>query len=54
MGKLNSQSLIYAVKENLGISVLPEVLVEKEIDSGEIVEIKVNSLKLVNENHIIL
>ena len=50
---INSQSLIYAVKENLGISVLPEVLVEKEIDSGEIVEIKVNSLKLVNENHII-
>lgn len=50
---INSQSLIYAVKKNLGISVLPKILIEKEIESGEIFEIKVSDLELVNTNHIV-
>ena len=50
---INSQSLIYAVKQNLGISVLPKILIEKEIQSGEIFEIKVSDLELVNTNHIV-
>lgn len=50
---INSQALIYAVKQNLGISVLPKILVEEEINSGEIFEIKVNDFELVNVNHIV-
>ena len=50
---INSQALIHAVKQNLGISVLPKILVEKEISSGEVAEIKVNEFDLVNINHIV-
>lgn len=50
---INSQALIYAVKQNLGISVLPKILVEEEIESGEIFEIKINDFELVNVNHIV-
>lgn len=50
---INSQALIYAVKQNLGISVLPKILVEEEISKGEIFEIKVNDFELVNVNHIV-
>lgn len=50
---INSQVLIYAVKQNLGISVLPKILVEEEIARGEIFEIKVNDFELVNVNHIV-
>ncbi len=49
----NSQALIQAVKQNLGISVLPRQKVEKELNSGEIVEIKGNHLELISVNHII-
>lgn len=50
---INSQSLIYAVKQNIGISVLPKILIEEEIIRGEICEIKVNDFELVNVNHIV-
>lgn len=50
---INSQALIHAVKQNLGISILPRILVEKDIDSNEIFEIKVNDLELINVNHIV-
>lgn len=50
---INSQALIHAVKHNLGVSVLPKILVEDEIKSGEIVEVKVNDFELVNINHIV-
>lgn len=50
---INSQALIYAVKQNLGISVLPKILIEQEINSGQIFEIKVNDFELVNINHIV-
>lgn len=50
---INSQALIYAVKQNLGISVLPKILIEREIESGGIFEIKVNDFELVNVNHIV-
>lgn len=50
---INSQSLIAAVKNNLGVSVLPRVLVENEISRGEVVELKVNNLELININQIV-
>ena len=50
---VNSQALIQAVKQNLGISVLPRQKVENELRNGEIVEIRVNDLELISVNHII-
>lgn len=50
---INSQALIHAVKQNLGISVLLKILIEEEINNGEIYEIKVNDFELVNINHIV-
>lgn|SRR5699024_4070879 len=50
---INSQSLIYATKHNLGISVLPRILVKEELSRGEICEIKVDDFELVNKNHIV-
>lgn len=50
---VNSQELIQAVKNGLGISVLPRILVEKEIENNEIVEVKVNDFELINVNHVI-
>lgn len=49
---VNSEVLITAAKENLGALVLPKVLVEKELIAGKLLEIKVESLNLVNVNHI--
>lgn len=49
---VNSQALIHAVKQNLGISVLPKKKVEKELTNGEILQIKVNKLELNCVNHI--
>lgn len=50
---VNSQALIYAVKHNLGISVLPKILVENELNSGELFEVKVNDFELISVNHIV-
>ncbi|NLY46914.1 MAG: LysR family transcriptional regulator [Tissierella sp.] len=50
---INSQALINAIKQNLGISVLPKILIEQEIENGEIFEIKINDFQLVNVNHIV-
>lgn len=50
---VNSQALIQAVKNGLGISILPRILVEKEIENNEIVEVKVNDFELINVNHVI-
>ncbi|WP_454053320.1 LysR family transcriptional regulator [Clostridium sp. Marseille-Q7071] len=50
---VNSQALIYAVKQGLGISVLPKILVEKEISNRELFEVKVNNFELISVNHIV-
>lgn len=50
---VNSQALIYAVKQNLGISVLPKILVENEVSNGELFEVKVNDFELISVNHIV-
>jgi len=50
---VNSQALIYAVKQNLGISVLPKILVESELSRGELFEVKVNDFELISVNHIV-
>lgn len=50
---VNSQALIHAVKQNLGLSVLPKILVEKDLRNGELFEVKVNDFELVSVNHIV-
>lgn len=50
---VNSQALIHAVKQGLGISVLPKVLVEKELSNGELYEIKIDDFELISVNHIV-
>ena len=50
---INSQALIQAVKHNLGMTVLPKILVKRELESGSLCELKVNNLELINKNHIV-
>jgi len=50
---INSQSLIYAVKQNLGLSILPQILVKDQLAKGELCEIQVENFELVNTNHIV-
>lgn len=50
---VNSGAIIQAVKENLGISILPRDKVKREIEAGEISELKIDGLELKNTNHII-
>ncbi|NLY21603.1 MAG: LysR family transcriptional regulator [Tissierellia bacterium] len=50
---VNSGAIIEAVKKNLGISILPRDKVRREIEAGEISEIKIEGLELKNTNHII-
>lgn len=50
---VNSQALIHAVKQNLGISVLPKKKVEKELNNEELLQVKVNNLELTCVNHIV-
>ncbi len=50
---INSQVLIRAVKQGLGYSVLPRVLVETELAEGEIIEVSVPGLEMENENHLV-
>lgn len=50
---VNSQVLIEAAKDDLGVTVLPKVLLENEINLGNLVEVKVKGLNLSNINHIV-
>lgn len=50
---VNSQALIRAVEQNLGVSILPRILVEDEISRGKILEVPICDLELSNVNHIV-
>lgn len=50
---VNSQALIQAVKSNLGVSVMPDILIEKELHSKEVCCTNIKGMKLVNENSIV-
>lgn len=50
---VNSQALINAVKHNLGITILPDMLVEKEVENGELCLLKIRGIELYNDNHIV-
>lgn len=50
---VNSQALIQAVKQNLGISILPKILVEDDIKKGDIIDISICNFELCSANHIV-
>lgn len=50
---VNSQVLIEAVKQNLGITFLPELLVEKELKAATLKKIEIENLSLKNTNHLV-
>lgn len=50
---INSQVLIKAVMNNIGISILPTTLVRDLINTNKLAKLKVESLDLVNNNYII-
>lgn len=50
---VNSQALIQAVKENLGLSVLPQIIVQKEIEAGELIPLEIEGISLQNKNYVV-
>lgn len=50
---VNSLALIEAAKAGLGITVLPDILVEKELRAGGLTELEIEGISLSNEMHVI-
>lgn len=50
---VDSQALIHAAKDGLGISILPKILVEGELASGALECVEVRGLHLKNTNYIV-
>lgn len=51
---VNSQALIQAAAEGLGVAVLPRILVEDWLDKGRLCEIQVEGLQLENTNYLVI
>ena len=51
---VNSQVLIRAAEEGLGITVLPERLAAEEVSKGKLKKIEIRGIELKNENHIVV
>lgn len=50
---VNSQALIQGVKNNLGITVLPDILITSELEKNELKKLFIKELKLKNNNYIV-
>lgn len=50
---VNSQALIQGVKNNLGITILPDILVTSELEKNELKKLFIKDLKLKNNNYIV-
>lgn len=50
---VNSQPLIQGALNNLGISVLPEIIVRKELAEGRLIKLKVDANPMINHNYIL-
>lgn len=50
---VNSQALIQGVKNNLGITVLPDILITSELEKNELKKLFIKDLKLKNNNYIV-
>lgn len=51
---VNSQALIRAAAEGLGVAVLPRILVQDWLDDGRLREIPVEGLRLENTNYLVV
>lgn len=49
----NSQALIQAVKQNLGVSILPECLLETELPAGRLRLFRVEGMELSNQSSLV-
>lgn len=49
---VNSQALLRAAEEGMGVTVLPEILAKEAMERGTLVELEVEGLRLSNENHV--
>lgn len=50
---VNSQALIQAVKQGIGLSVLPTLLIQEEVENGSLAIVRVKELSLKNDNQIV-
>lgn len=50
---VNSQALLQAARSGLGITLLPEMLVEQDLQQGILKEVKLSWLHLENQNYIL-
>lgn len=49
----NSEVILQAVKENIGIGIIPRIFVDESVKKGEIVEIEVKNLDISCMNHVV-
>ena len=49
---VNSQALIQAARHNLGVTIMPDILVEKECERKELVPLTVAGLYMKNKNYL--
>lgn len=50
---VNSGALLQAAKHNLGITILPDVLIRQEVLNGEVTALPIQDITLTNRNHIV-
>lgn len=50
---VNSQALVRGVRQNLGVSVLPDILLEDELESAAICRVSVPELHMASVNHLV-
>lgn len=50
---VNSQPLIQGALHNLGVSVLPEIIVERELAEGKLIKLDVDAAPMINRNYIV-
>ena len=49
----NSDVILQAVKENIGIGIVPRIFADESLKKGEIVEIEVKNLDISCMNHVV-
>lgn len=50
---VNSGALLQAARHNLGITILPDILIQQEVANGEVTAIPIKNITLANRNHLV-